>query len=1002
MWPGKNLYIQVSQFDIQLNEDGKPIPLTDDAGNELTDSNGNKRYLPVTSPTPVVSASFTLANLHDPENPYDDVQVWSGKSDAKGLVTIPWSKVESLLSNTAIFKEKNVYLLEQTETGEGCVLPGGHWTLTVERGNAVSWETIAGETNLNRTLDIALPEEAVLGATFTLYNDREPKITFNANGGYLDRTTKGAPQTTKTEEIAFGKSETSVEYTIEENNPVSDTKFLNWATAEDPTNSYSAVRYYKKDDNITFYRQSDYDDLTLYAQWVSIVCKITDRDNNLLNIDGDPCIYTTLQDAFDDFNNNSLKFSGVPRKIKMLVSDYPLTEPLTLNRGKTAILTTASTDDSDGYPARAGVTTCTIRRAFRYVYRDLYDGEGNPILDTEGEQVRERVLDDKGNPLEPSMITNRFNLTLENITLDGNKSGADSEGNVFSYLNTNGGLVNTEGDYAMLIVSSGATLRNSSVAGYGGAIAAAERTTLEFSGGTVAGNEAGYGGAIYLSPDLFKADISGGAITDNTAAVSGGAIYVAGGTKATVSGGKMIGNDAEYGGAIYVEAKGTAVVTSGDIYGNTAANGAGVYLDWDNGYHAILYLSGNPYFGGTGVEDGKLVTWYQSGDMAGTEAGNFVTWGYEANAEKNGGNNYTNVRQDVYIAGTATPHSAIRVTGEIKSGDGTIWVWAEYLDHYEMLKQFAIFSGNGMNLSDAVKETTMHVFRNAWPDSETGCGGDYLTGQKGETANWIYWTGGFDVIFLKTDAYGGWKKDDDGNVISEGLPGATFTLYSDPECTIPFEMTFSGSKTAAEDGKRTTTISSDGTATYKDKNGATVTLEKGEVLLSKVPPKVFYLKETTPATGFKLEGETIYQVTISSTGDLTMKKKGTSVSYDTEVFKEKRREVTVNGVTNDLIQYVVINIPTIERMVILDKINNSNLALPDAEFELLRYDRSVVASGLSSGTAGAFFIGKLPLGTYYIHETNVPDGYDSTKTWWTLKVNPDGTYTFTGPEENEP
>ncbi|MBR4456672.1 MAG: leucine-rich repeat protein [Solobacterium sp.] len=532
-------------------------------------------------------------------------------------------------------------------------------------------------------------------------------------------------------------------------------------------------------------------------------------------------------------------------------------------------------------------------------------------------------------------------------------------------------------------------------------------------------------------------------------AFNGDSMITASGQNLTIAGIILDGARTSYqstanGGIVHVSTNGILTVTDGAVLRNsiTTGNGAGIWLEWtDAENHAVLNLSGNPSFGGTDRVGGEGT---DKDNLKGTE-GNFVRKDARFKTgdtePANGGKQYPKenntsyylVRQDIYISGTpitpidtAKPHSAIHVTGNLISGDGTIWVWADNVNHYEMLKQFAMFSEGGTGLSDVEKDTSMRAFRNAQPDSVTNCGGDYLTGQKGEVKDWIYWTGGFDVVFVKTDSFG------------VGLPGVEFTLYSDEACTTPFEMTFTGSTPATGDGKRATTVSSDGTATYKDKNGNTVTLVKGEVLLAKVPPKTFYLKETSVPDGFnrvensqgtnqEINKNQVYQVNVLGTGEFTIKKKGTDGQYSEEVYKEKRREVTVNGQTTDLIQYVILNIPEAERKVVLRKIHlegegedKEHLSLEGATFEVLRYDRTPVKSTNSegetvteftSGASGVYFIDTLPYGLYYLHEKSVPSGYqtitadkDGTKdgNWFILIVNKNGAGYITKPVQGIP
>lgn len=344
--------------------------------------------------------------------------------------------------------------------------------------------------------------------------------------------------TVKTEDVEFGVSQTeSVAYTITEKDPVRSSKFLNWAEVEDPKET--DIKYVKGD-TLTFVRKSDYDDVTLYAQWVPVVCKITDRNNNLLYIDGQPAIYAKLEEAFADFNS-SKKFTlangrtGTARKIQMLVDEYKLLDPVTLERGKTAILTTASTTDAE-YPADTGVTTCTIKRN--------YDAAA-------------------------SMITNKFSLTLMNITLDGSKNTYTEPGQMAE----NGGIVAVLGDYATLSIGAGATLKNASISGKGGAVYAGDETTVTIVDGTIIGNEASAGAGIYLTANSTLHISGNPSFGDGTAVRPANTV-----AKADYSD-KLNGNEAVYANGrarqdIYITEtieKPASVIVSGDLTGENGS-----------------------------------------------------------------------------------------------------------------------------------------------------------------------------------------------------------------------------------------------------------------------------------------------------------------------------------------------------------------------------------------------------------------------------------------------
>ena len=59
------------------------------------------------------------------------------------------------------------------------------------------------------------------------------------------------------------------------------------------------------------------------------------------------------------------------------------------------------------------------------------------------------------------------------------------------------------------------------------------------------------------------------------------------------------------------------------------------------------------------------------------------------------------------------------------------------------------------------------------------------------------------------------------------------------------------------------------------------------------------------------------------------------------------------------------------------------------KFDILRWDRTSVATNCSSLDSGCFWIGDLPFGTYYLHETE--KGGAAVSLWYTVTVDVNGT-----------
>ena len=503
--------------------------------------------------------------------------------------------------------------------------------------------------------------------------------------------------------------------------------------------------------------------------------------------------------------------------------------------------------------------------------------------------------------------------------------------------------------------------------------------------------------------------------------------------------------------------------------------------------------------------DGELIT-SKVVDGKTVAIGNFVTMTYSG--KKNGGMDYPeitpttdpkkySVRQDIFVAGhfgktgtTPNPATSIVVTGALSpvtAGEkGYIWVWAEKPatdtaenkeedNHYEMLKQFAVFESETVktNLKNADKlESTMQAFRNAQDDETTGCGADYLTGQEGDDlGDWkcIYWTGGFDFVFKKL------KED------GTALNNAVFTLYKanadgtailtdnnieGTDKRVAYQVTASGGtkvdKTAKSGGGTTKNpmagkdaahpvtikvkVLDDGDTTVDDGDATVKNVDvygNGLAVFDKIPPGIYFMVETEFPT---LEGKTVeykaveekYRVVVAGDGTFSIhvanRNPTTGAPVWTECEIDSKKVVTWPANTKEAPKetlslgegdsaypvevYTALNESPLSRKVILKKVDSADYKpLGDASDEskqakftvycadmqtVVRVPKEFDASGNPtsydlledkvSGAGGAFWIGKLPFGTYYLEETDAP--IDPTTTPVTTYPKPTKYFQF--------
>ena len=740
------------------------------------------------------------------------------------------------------------------------------------------------------------------------------------------------------------------------------------------------------------------------------VCKLTGSNDVLLYervaMSGNryvynPAVYATVAEGFGATNNTLYyRANGSYRpfegglKLKML-QDY------TLGSGE-ANITYETKRELTYTTAENNKSASTLADGDIYIY--------TPAEGATGDRRTKATLTKDQSTASMFTVYTPNSFTVSNLILDGNKDSITSE-------SVNGGIINVT--TGKLIVADGAVLRNSVTTGDGGAVYVAANATAEMTGGEITGNAAANGGAVYV--------VNGGTVTlkDGTKTVNGTQTA----TSVTISGNTV------------------RTVTGSTVSGSVTANrGAGIYL----AESAKLNMEGKPTFNANTLTD---TTNTYPGTPAKTNGSGDNTTAYNYDDGKVRQDiyvaGYCGMQADNV---TPIPATSIVVTGPITSDDGSIWVWCETPgnsatdaqkanNHYEMLKQFAVCA-DGVTASDA----TMHAFRNAQDDAATGCGAKYLTGQGGVdikqgTTTWkcIYWTGGFDFSFKKVDGFG------------TELPDATFALYKEYSFdSASKKQTLTEPRTKASDP--ITAVSSDGSA--KNSKGETidkgvVLFEKVSpgihFMLESLVPDGYVKTETgksniltkatdavtaveavgaNPTVYVVLLGESNLTVPETKTGtwagvlqDITQ----TDIDAQTGTGEDKKNyaifridpETGKADATTDIAGTGIMNISALNRKVILRKVDDKDYSsLSGAHFRIFRADMSEVTEGqptyasgdtlptgksvgdskgyYDSGASGAYFIGKLPFGTYYMEETEAASGYTKPTHYFVFKVDENG------------
>ncbi len=196
-------------------------------------------------------------------------------------------------------------------------------------------------------------------------------------------------------------------------------------------------------------------------------------------------------------------------------------------------------------------------------------------------------------------------LTITDCQTTGKIAGAKGVTGVGGIINVYKG---TEFNLCAGTLTGAATTSNGGAVYLRDGTAEAPGGTFHMYGGTIEGNAANQGGAVYVR-EYAVLDIQGGSIKNNTATTQGGAVRVALNSKTVIGAATLTGNTAPSGSALYIGGNNAAVTLDGTVItGNPVTDGGAVAKT-----NGTLILKGATRILDNKKADGSQMNLYLSG-----------------------------------------------------------------------------------------------------------------------------------------------------------------------------------------------------------------------------------------------------------------------------------------------------------------------------------------------------------------------------------------------------